>query len=135
MPLLIICGYPSSGKSKFSRSLMNQFLIKNPELKISLINDESLHLTKLVTYQTEEAEKEARSSIRSEVGHLLSRESLTIVDSMNYIKGFRYEISCIAKAVGTLCALCWVITNKELCVQWNAERLSISNDGYDPRMY
>jgi len=37
----------------------------------------------------------------SAVERLLSKDDLIIADGMNYIKGFRYQLYCVARAVGT----------------------------------
>lgn len=37
----------------------------------------------------------------SAVERLLSREDIVIADGMNYIKGFRYQLYCVARAIST----------------------------------
>ncbi|KAF6159663.1 hypothetical protein GIB67_029921 [Kingdonia uniflora] len=46
------------------------------------------------------AEKNLRGVLRSEVDRSLSKENIVIVDSLNSIKGYRYELWCLARAVG-----------------------------------
>lgn len=36
---------------------------------------------------------------------VLGRDSIVIVDGMNYIKGWRYQLWCEAKAAGTTCCV------------------------------
>jgi len=46
-------------------------------------------------------EKELRSALKSEVERHLSQDKLVILDSANYIKGYRYELYCISKGCKT----------------------------------
>ena len=41
-------------------------------------------------------EKDLRGLLRSEVDRLLTKDNLVILDSLNYIKGFRYELHTYA---------------------------------------
>lgn len=52
-------------------------------------------------YHTAKAEKDARAEEYSAVKRLLSRDDIVIADGLNYIKGFRYQLYCEAKAVQT----------------------------------
>jgi len=46
-------------------------------------------------------EKNTRSSIKAAVERFLTRDVVVICDSLNYIKGYRYELYCIARALRT----------------------------------
>jgi len=46
-------------------------------------------------------EKKSRGTLISVVERLISKDDLIIADGMNYIKGFRYQLYCIARAIGT----------------------------------
>jgi protein KTI12 len=46
-------------------------------------------------------EKELRGLLKSEVQKVLSKENIVILDSLNYIKGYRYELFCISKLIQT----------------------------------
>jgi len=39
---------------------------------------------------------------KSQVAKYLNKDTIVIADSLNYIKGYRYELHCIAKASSTL---------------------------------
>ncbi|KJE89218.1 hypothetical protein, variant [Capsaspora owczarzaki ATCC 30864] len=43
----------------------------------------------------------ARGALKAALERLCSREDVVIVDSLNYIKGFRYELFCISRAMRT----------------------------------
>jgi len=53
------------------------------------------------------SEKGARGTFFSAVQRLLSKNDIVIADGMNYIKGFRYQLFCEAKAQSTPhCVVC-----------------------------
>ena len=52
-------------------------------------------------YQEAKAEKNARAMQYSTIKRLLSQNAIVIADGLNYIKGFRYQLYCEAKAVKT----------------------------------
>ena len=60
-----------------------------------------------------------RGGIKSAVERNLDKNTVVILDSMNYIKGFRYEIDCIAKAQQTTKCLLFCHTELDKCVEMN----------------
>lgn len=64
------------------------------------INDDNLGLNRDV-YATARSEKDARATFSSAIKRDLSRDAIIVADGMNYIKGFRYQLYCEAKAVQT----------------------------------
>ena len=101
-------GYPSAGKTFRSLQIADYFRSKistSPDARINRItvhhvNDQSLGLSRDV-YKDAKAEKDARATEYSTIKRLLGKDSLVISDSLNYIKGFRYQSYCEAKAVQT----------------------------------
>lgn len=67
-------------------------------------------------------EKNTRAKLRTETDRQLGRTTTVILDSLNTIKGYRYELWCMARAAGTRCCVVWVQTNAATCREWNAER-------------
>jgi protein KTI12 len=106
--LLIISGFPCSGKTHRSRQLVKYFTDriaassdpKVTRLQIHHINDEGLGLKPNV-YHAAREEKDARAAEMSAVKRLLGQDSIVIADGPNYIKGFRYQLYCEAKALHT----------------------------------
>jgi protein KTI12 len=47
---------------------------------------------------------------------------LVLLDSLNYIKGFRYELFCISKAAGQKHGIVWILNEINLCKDWNKKR-------------
>lgn len=59
-------------------------------------------------YDAARSEKEARAVVYGRVKRLLGRDSIVIVDGMNYIKGWRYQLWCEGKSAATTsCVVCF----------------------------
>jgi len=134
---VLISGYPSSGKTYRSNQLRDFFnekitASKDPRvsrLKVHHINDQTLGVSRDV-YHTARAEKDARAEEYSAVKRVLSRDDIVIADGMNYIKGFRYQLYCEAKALQTPNCVVHVGTPIEKCREINARLLADKeNDG------
>lgn len=69
-------------------------------LSVIHINDQGLGLSRDV-YREARSEKDARAAEYSAVKRALGRDTIVIADGLNYIKGFRYQLYCDAKAVQT----------------------------------
>lgn len=52
-------------------------------------------------YREARSEKDARATFYSAVKRALGKDSIVIADGLNYIKGFRYQLYCEAKATQT----------------------------------
>lgn len=52
-------------------------------------------------YREARTEKDARAEEYSAVKRALGRDTIVIADGLNYIKGFRYQLYCEAKAMQT----------------------------------
>ncbi|CAE6500436.1 unnamed protein product, partial [Rhizoctonia solani] len=83
--------------------------------KVSVLADESLNIPRssydgmpnaflllnpLMVCAESRLEKPARSALLSAIVRDLSKNTILIVDSLNYIKGFRYQMYCAAREVG-----------------------------------
>ncbi len=64
----------------------------------------------------------ARGELKSAVERLLSKNDVVICDSLNYIKGFRYELFCRARTIGTPSCVVYCNTSVEQCRANNAAR-------------
>jgi protein KTI12 len=67
-------------------------------------------------YHTAKAEKDARAEEYSAVKRVLSRDDIVIADGLNYIKGFRYQLYCEAKALQTPSCVVSIRTNVLPCL-------------------
>ncbi|KAL8656510.1 MAG: hypothetical protein Q9210_000225 [Variospora velana] len=140
MPLILISGYPSSGKTYRSNQLVDFFNTKikaSTESPISClsvihINDQTLGLSRDV-YRDTRSEKDARAAEYSAVKRALGRDTIVIADGLNYIKGFRYQLYCEAKAVQTTSCVVHIGTPLDKCKEINTRSLEDkSQDGGYP---
>ena len=101
-------GYPCSGKTYRSNQLVEFFNSKinaiadsrASRLGVCHINDQTLGLGR-DDYREAKREKDARATEYSAVKRALGRDTVVIADGLNYIKGFRYQLYCEAKAMQT----------------------------------
>ena len=101
-------GYPCSGKTYRSEQLVRFFESKinstsdprSDRLSVCHINDETLGVNRDV-YREARSEKDARAAEYSAAKRALGRDTIVIADGLNYIKGFRYQLYCEAKALQT----------------------------------
>lgn len=104
--LAIISGYPCAGKTYRAHQLLEDFKARKSsdprfaKASVHLINDESLDVSR-DAYREARTEKDARAEEMSAVKRHLSRSDIVLADGMNYIKGFRYQLYCEAKALQT----------------------------------
>lgn len=132
MPLIIITGHPCSGKTTFSTRLSDyfqqQFLIEEVDnnnkksKKVIIINEESECIKKREGYKNSFNEKLSRAALKSAVDHALKADCTVIVDSLNYIKGYRYELYCIARSLRTPHCVAWIECEDNIAWQWNIDR-------------
>ncbi|ANB13872.1 Kti12p [Sugiyamaella lignohabitans] len=125
MPLITVSGLPSSGKTtralQLKAGLERKIAEVNSDLTVYLINDESLSISK-ETYRELHSEKATRGAQISAVKRHLGKNTIVIFDNLSYIKGFRYQLFCEAKALSTNACLVHVGAPKDMCVAWNKSR-------------
>lgn len=119
MPLVIVTGYPASGKTFRSIELLDYF--KNCCKSVHIVSEwnciQFAGYGKNEHFRDPQMEKLVRSSIKSEIVRLLNKNDVVIVDGANYIKGSRYELFCMSKSVRTTqCTLyCAIIKDQAWC--------------------
>ena len=128
MPLIIICGYPCVGKSHFTERLVEYLRKEHSYCETAVVTGSFSYAS------SSSIEKEERGQLRSAVSQKLNGVDFLIVDAMNYIKGFRYELYCIARSVRTAHCVVWVDCEEKLPVSWNNARLLESASGYDTKV-
>ena len=122
MPLVVLCGFPSSGKTRRADQLV-EFLGENcPDREVQLIKDDFSTIEKNACYASSRDEKMARGQLKSGVERHLSQENFVILDSLNYIKGFRYELFCVSKHIKTTQCVILCDTPAETAKGWNSKR-------------
>ena len=56
-----------------------------------------LNMEKRVYYQDPASEKQLRGQLKSNVEKHIDQSRVVILDSQNYIKGYRYELYCLVR--------------------------------------
>lgn len=135
MALVVICGQPCSGKSTAAAILADALQEAESKPSVRIINESSFHLTRNQNYADMPAEKNLRGVLRSEVDRSLSKDNIIIVDSLNNIKGYRYELWCLARAAGTRYCVLHCDVEENICRKWNAERRERSEPAYDDKIF
>ncbi|KAK6507276.1 hypothetical protein TWF481_005724 [Arthrobotrys musiformis] len=138
MPLIMMSGFPASGKTTRANQIRDLFNSKIAELsstdpriarlKVHVVNDEGLGISKEV-YREARPEKDARATFYGAVKRLLSADDIVIADGMNYIKGYRYQLHCESKALLTPSCVVYVGTPAEKCKEWNVAKDSERSGG------
>lgn len=116
MPLIIVSGYPSSGKTHRARQLVESFHKRIADagssttttasdariarLRVHHVSDQTLGLGRDI-YGDVRREKDGRAAEFSTVERLVGKDDVVVADGLNYIKGYRYQLYCAAKAAST----------------------------------
>jgi protein KTI12 len=129
MPLIIVTGFPCSGKSTTSKTLFDyikkRLADENDTRKVKIVTDnDTLDWDGRDTiYGSISKEKDLRSSLRSEASRYVNLNQIVILDAAAYIKGFRYELHCMAKEAKTQYCIVELLVNTETCWKRNLERI------------
>ncbi|RFU79013.1 rna polymerase ii elongator complex subunit [Trichoderma arundinaceum] len=137
MPLIILTGLPTSGKSTRAKQLHDYLTarIAGTKYRLHLISDDSLSISRTVydlstvpvhTRSANASEKDARATIYGAVKRVLSDKDIVILDGLNYIKGWRYQLHCEAKAVRTPSCILQIGCSRDRAQQVNEDRLNRS---------
>ncbi|XP_056622411.1 protein KTI12 homolog [Triplophysa dalaica] len=121
MPLVVLCGYPCSGKTRRAHELRDYFS-QNTERKVHVIGDEDQGIDKNSVYSDSQKEKNLRGALRAEVERKVNKDDIVILDSLNYIKGYRYELFCLIKHTQTPHCLVYCLTSAEVSSECNKSR-------------
>lgn len=135
MALVVICGQPCSGKSKAALCLTEALKESESKQAVKIIDEASFHLDRNQSYANMPAEKNLRGVLRSEVDRSVSRDNIVIVDSLNSIKGYRYELWCLARASGIRYCVVFCDVEETHCRKWNEERRERGEDAYEDRIF
>lgn len=130
MPCIILTGYPCAGKSTLSEKIRERALTHSSRKiqNVVIINEQTACPDHSVAacYATAIAEKKTRGALKSAFDRAVAANALDstliILDSTNYIKGFRYELFCISKAAGSSHCVVWCLNDAVTVKAWNQER-------------
>ncbi|PGH34540.1 protein KTI12 [[Emmonsia] crescens] len=132
MPLIILTGYPCSGLTYRANQLstllssiqdsLTATTTSKGRYKFHIVESHDESHPRIV-YDTARSEKEARAVVYGRVKRALGKDTFVIVDGMNYIKGWRYQLWCESKAAETTCCVVHVGTPIDQCVVNNESRI------------
>lgn len=128
MAFVTISGYPSAGKSwraqelaQFLSAKIKTGLYEGPCSAVEIISDDSLGIARSA-YDESRSEKPARGALLTAVQRALALDRIIILDSLNYNKGFRYQLYCAARESKVRVCTIYVVATPELCREWNKDR-------------
>ncbi|KAM3870493.1 protein KTI12 homolog [Diretmus argenteus] len=121
MPLIVMCGYPCSGKTRRAGEL-KEYFEQNTDRKVDVVGDGALGMDKNSAYADSQSEKNTRGALKAEVERKVNKDDIVILDSLNYIKGYRYELYCLIKHAQTPYCLVYCLTSAEVSSTWNTNR-------------
>ncbi|KAJ9175257.1 hypothetical protein P3X46_013829 [Hevea brasiliensis] len=135
MALVVICGQPCSGKSTAALCLAEALRESESKLNVRVIDDAYFHLDRNQSYANMTAEKNLRGVLRSEVDRSVSKDNIIILDSLNSIKGYRYELWCLARAAGIRYCVLFCDVEETQCQKWNEQRREKGEAAYDNAIF
>lgn len=119
--MITISGIPFSGKTTRAHQLKAALEPMVGNRKIIIINEESLLIDKKEAYKDGHQEKKCRGGIISAVERHLNLNDIVICDSLNYVKGFRYQLYCVARALGTPSCTLYCGLNPDIAMERNTK--------------
>lgn len=129
MPLIILCGFPSSGKTTIAKELLFYF---KSRIKTVLVLDLEEKEKRDLVYSSPSEEKRVSGSFLSKINKELNNETLVIADGMNYIKGFRYQLYLLVKEQKTKHCLVYITTGESESAIRNKKR---QGDKYSEELF
>ena len=140
MPCLILTGHPCAGKTTLAKLIAERAKSQFSIDTVTIINEASACPDQSIgeCYATSQTEKATRGALKSAVDRAMadasssSSQHLVILDSLNYIKGFRYELHCISKAAQQQHGVVWVLNSLQQAKAWNQARQTKAVDDNKP---
>ena len=135
--LVVVCGKPSSGKTTAASMLAERLRSDDPRganVDVVVVDEASVNAgDRNEAYADATREKMTRGALRSACDRALhARGPCVILDSLNAIKGFRYELWCCARAQATRYCVVHVDASDDDVEAWNGARREGGNeDAYD----
>ncbi|KAG8956297.1 hypothetical protein FRC04_004377 [Tulasnella sp. 424] len=121
MALVTISGYPASGKTYRAEQLRTYLEGRfsaadydGPRLKVVVISDDSLSVDRS-SYDDSRSEKPARGAAFTALTRNLGKDTIVIMDGMNYIKGFRYQMHCAGREAQVRMCTIYVASPPDEC--------------------
>lgn len=124
MPLVIVTGFPSSGKTKRAGELRDYLESRGKTVKVIGENHAipKSGFRKNEYFHDSQKEKIVRAYLKSEAIRLMNKEDVVILDAGNYIKGYRYELYCASKAARTTQCTMYCALSTSQAWEFNEQR-------------
>lgn len=153
MALILLVGKPASGKSTVAENLYRMLTAENRAVHIITDGHDSdtsntIHpaqpadhtptpeptCARAQLYADSAAEKKTRARFRAATERSVSRSRVTICDTLNSIKGLRYELYCLAKETYVKYCVVYCQQSAEVCMRRDANRTERGQDAYGPQL-
>lgn len=119
MPLVVVCGIPSAGKTTVATAIVNHLRHQIVDHDIVCISPAAVNVDKTQGYADSKAEKTTRSALKAAVEKVVNATTIVVLDALNYTKGERYELFCKAKEESTTYCVVYVDTPVQVALQRN----------------
>jgi selenocysteine-specific elongation factor len=121
--LLILCGIPSSGKSRLAEEIANRLTKEHGYLTVIVASDTFRHMTSTYKSRFEpELEEFVRGATYRTIEEALRNGLLVISDDTNYYRSIRRHLKRIAERARAGFAIIYVNTPLDTALKWNKER-------------
>ena len=125
--LVLLCGHPASGKSTVAAEISRR--VQAAGARVLLVDEPSLHLPRNASYRDARSEKNTRGLLKATVERAVHRDGpVVLLDANNGIKGYRYELWCIARQAGTRFCVVHCETPVDACRKRNSARRDRGGD-------
>ena len=136
--LIILTGLPKSNKSLVAKDIQRRLLDAGEEC--ILVDEPSLSLKRNNAYKDARMEKITRQTLQSTVERYLRPNGPhVILDSMNLVKGFRYQLWCIARENACRCVTIFCADSRGVTTSRNQNALlqevTASVEAYKPFIF
>ncbi|KAK9884020.1 hypothetical protein WA026_004955 [Henosepilachna vigintioctopunctata] len=124
MPLILISGIPCSGKTTRCEELKAFFQGKGKDVIVISEHEQIIRagFDKNSIYLDSNKEKHVRGLLKSEVLRHLTPTNVVLLDGLNYIKGFRYELYCGSKSNKSTQCTVHAEINRQQAKEFNEDR-------------
>ena len=123
------------GKTVFCQKLKEALESKEEPSPVVVVSEESENVQREHGYADAGSEKVTRGVLKGAIDHALGDKAYVIADSLNYIKGYRYELYCMARTCKTRHCCVYVHCDDAVSNEWSSTRKELTGEGYDDKVF